>query len=146
MINMIRRYIYPIYLLPASSCIPEQNTKSCVNVISEGSPILIRSVRRISFGITMRPRSSMRLTIPPVLFLVRLADFNSIITQEVDFFSIAKAFLNPRLSRGFSLPTKPRLYQQTGLFVSFILHPILSYARGPAYPLPPPPHRAEDHV
>ena len=61
---------YPMYPLPAISCIPEQNTISRVNVISEGSPILIRSVRRISFGITMRPRSSIRLTIPVAFILL----------------------------------------------------------------------------
>ena len=63
---------YPMYLLPASSCIPEQNAKSCVNVISEGSPILIRSVRRISFGMTIRPRSSILLTIPVAFILCLL--------------------------------------------------------------------------
>lgn len=36
----------------------------CVNVISNGSPSRIRIVRRISLGITTRPRSSMRRTIP----------------------------------------------------------------------------------
>ena len=56
MINMIRRYIYPIYLLPASSCIPEQNIISRVNVISEGAPTRIRIVRLISFGMTALPR------------------------------------------------------------------------------------------
>ena len=59
------RYIlYPMYPLPASSCIPEQNAISCVNVFSEGSPSRILIVRLISFGITTRPRSSIRLTIP----------------------------------------------------------------------------------
>ena len=40
-----------------------------VNIISNGSPSRIRMVRRISFGITTRPRSSMRRTIP-VAFIV----------------------------------------------------------------------------
>jgi len=35
-----------------------------VSVISNGSPSRIRMVRRISFGITTRPRSSILLTIP----------------------------------------------------------------------------------
>ncbi|MEE3405454.1 MAG: hypothetical protein VZR73_15365, partial [Acutalibacteraceae bacterium] len=38
----------PMYLSAADSILM-QNTTSCVNVSSEGSPILIRSVRRISF-------------------------------------------------------------------------------------------------
>ena len=36
----------------------------CVHVICGGSPSRIRMVRRISFGITTRPRSSIRRTIP----------------------------------------------------------------------------------
>ena len=35
-----------------------------VNVVSDGSPSLIRRVRLISLGMTMRPRSSTRLTMP----------------------------------------------------------------------------------
>ena len=52
-----------------------QNTISCVNVISEGSPILIRSVRRISFGMTTRPRSSILLTMPVAFILCLLLCF-----------------------------------------------------------------------
>ena len=36
----------------------------CVNVVSKGSPSLILMVLLISLGITTRPRSSMRRTIP----------------------------------------------------------------------------------
>ena len=43
---------------------PSIKISSFVNVISSGSPSRMRMVRRISFGITTRPRSSMRLTIP----------------------------------------------------------------------------------
>jgi len=41
-----------------------KNLAMGVNVICAGSPSRIRIVRRISFGITTRPRSSIRLTIP----------------------------------------------------------------------------------
>ena len=41
-----------------------QNLPIGVNVVSEGSPSLILRVLLISFGITIRPRSSTRLTIP----------------------------------------------------------------------------------
>ena len=34
------------------------------NIVNNGSPSRIRSVRRISLGITTRPKSSIRLTIP----------------------------------------------------------------------------------
>ena len=36
----------------------------CANIICNGSPSLILKVRLISFGITIRPRSSILLTIP----------------------------------------------------------------------------------
>ena len=64
-----------MYLLPASSCIPEQNTISRVNVISEGSPSRSRMVLRISFGITTLPRSSILLTIPVAFILCLLLCF-----------------------------------------------------------------------
>ena len=41
----------------------------CVNDVNSGSPSRIRIVLRISFGITTRPKSSMRRTIP-VAFIV----------------------------------------------------------------------------
>ena len=41
-----------------------QNFSHCVHVINDGSPSRIRSVRRISLGMTTRPRSSMRRTMP----------------------------------------------------------------------------------
>lgn len=40
------------------------STSDCINVFREGSPSRIRMVRRISLGITIRPRSSIRRTIP----------------------------------------------------------------------------------
>ena len=45
-------------------CIAQQKRSIGVNVVSEGSPSLILRVLLISFGITIRPRSSTRLTIP----------------------------------------------------------------------------------
>lgn len=55
-------YFKPIRL--SKSNIPKQYRSHHVNDISDGSPSRIRIVRRISFGITTRPRSSIRLTIP----------------------------------------------------------------------------------
>ena len=43
-----------------------------VNVICNGSPSRIRIVRRISFGITIRPRSSILLTIPVAFIYIKL--------------------------------------------------------------------------
>lgn len=45
-----------------------------VNVISGGSPSWIRIVRRISFGITIRPRSSILLTIPVAFIFIFLSE------------------------------------------------------------------------
>ena len=47
-----------------TECIAKQNRSIGVNELSGGSPSRIRIVRRISFGITTRPRSSILLTIP----------------------------------------------------------------------------------
>ncbi len=57
------------------SIIPTQNLFHHSNVIRDGSPSRIRIVRRISLGITTRPRSSMRRTIPVafMVFLLRSA-------------------------------------------------------------------------
>ena len=43
-----------------------------VNDVSVGSPSLIRIVRRISFGITTRPRSSILLTLPVAFIYLHL--------------------------------------------------------------------------
>ena len=45
-------------------CIAQQNLSIGVNVVYEGSPSRILRVLRISLGITIRPRSSTRRTIP----------------------------------------------------------------------------------
>ena len=60
---------YPHPCLLAKSPIAKQNLSHRANVICDGSPSRIRSVRRISLGMTTRPRSSMRRTIP-VAFIV----------------------------------------------------------------------------
>ena len=46
------------------SIIAKQNLSSGVNIVSVGSPSRILMVRRISLGMTTRPRSSILLTIP----------------------------------------------------------------------------------
>ena len=67
------RYLYihfPMYRSFADST-PKQNTKSCVNVFSEGSPSRSRIVLRISFGMTALPKSSILRT-KPVAFILCL--------------------------------------------------------------------------
>ena len=53
-----------------------------VNVISSGSPSRIRMVRRISLGITTRPRSSIRRTIP-VAFILKIPPVKAKFTRVV---------------------------------------------------------------
>ena len=57
------------------SIIAKQNLSSGVNIVSVGSPSRIRIVRLISFGITTRPRSSMRLTIPVAFIYIKISLF-----------------------------------------------------------------------
>lgn len=59
----VTMYNYQPFLL-AKSSIPKQNCSHRFHVICDGSPSRIRSTRRISLGITIRPRSSIRRTIP----------------------------------------------------------------------------------
>lgn len=60
-------YFHPFRL--AKSSIAAQNLSHGANVICDGSPSLILSVRLISLGMTTLPSSSIRLTIP-VAFMV----------------------------------------------------------------------------
>lgn len=65
--------LHPIRFSSLST--PAQNRSHGSNVICNGSPSRMRMVRRISLGITTRPRSSMRRTIPVafMVFLLRSA-------------------------------------------------------------------------
>ena len=53
-------------------CIAIQNLSNDVNVVSKGSPSRIRRVLLISLGITIRPRSSTRRTIPVAFIYIYL--------------------------------------------------------------------------
>ena len=55
---------YSVVMRCAKSMIPCRNMSNGVNVFSSGSPSRMRRVRRISLGMTIRPRSSTRRTIP----------------------------------------------------------------------------------
>ena len=54
--------------------------------ISSGVPSLIRRVRRISFGMTTRPRSSILLTIPVAFIYLFLLYFMMQLWETIDFF------------------------------------------------------------
>ena len=58
-----------IFTLSSTSTIANPNSSNSDNVISEGSLSRMRSVLLISFGITILPRSSIRLTIPVAFIL-----------------------------------------------------------------------------
>ena len=60
--------------LSDKSNIEKQKICHGLHVINDGSPSRIRMVRRISLGMTTRPRSSMRRTIP-VAFMIELLLF-----------------------------------------------------------------------
>ena len=74
-VSVTMYYFHPFRL--AKSPIAKQNLSHRANVICDGSPSRIRSVRRISLGITTRPRSSILLTIP-VAFMVASSNTVSI--------------------------------------------------------------------
>ena len=61
---VLRHYVQSSPHLFDRSSMAKQNLSHRANVICDGSPSRIRMVRRISLGITTRPRSSMRRTIP----------------------------------------------------------------------------------
>lgn len=67
-LTSVTMYNYHPRLL-AKSNIEKQYFSHCVNDVSNGSPSRIRRVLRISFGMTILPRSSTRLTMP-VAFIV----------------------------------------------------------------------------
>ena len=61
---------------------PKRGRKLDVNIINDGSPSLIRIVRRISLGITILPKSSILRTIP-VAFIYQF--LQNIINQDSNF-------------------------------------------------------------
>ena len=83
---ILRHYVQSSPHLFDRSSMAKQNLSHRANVICNGSPSRIRMVRRISLGMTTRPRSSIRRTIPVAFMLylpflcvfVMLADSTSL--------------------------------------------------------------------
>ena len=83
---VLRHYVQSSLHLFDRSSMAKQNLSHRANVICDGSPSRIRMVRRISLGMTTRPRSSIRRTIPVAFMLylpflcvfVMLADSTSL--------------------------------------------------------------------
>lgn len=80
---VLRHYVQSSPHLFDRSSIAKQNLSHRANVICDGSPSRIRMVRRISLGMTTRPRSSIRRTIP-VAFIYEIppvkANFTSVVS------------------------------------------------------------------
>ena len=65
---VLRHYVQSSPHLFDRSSIAKQNLSHRANVICDGSPSRIRRVRRISFGMTIRPRSSACVKWNPKIF------------------------------------------------------------------------------
>ena len=97
-------YFHPFRL--AKSSIAKQNVSHRVNAVCNGSPSRIRSVRRISLGITTRPRSSILLTIP-VAFMVASSNTVSICSVWLQSYCLQR-------KEKYSVPGKDTLCVASG--------------------------------
>ena len=92
---------YPHPSRLARSSMPKQNCSHGVNVVCNGSPSRIRIVRRISFGITTRPKSSILRTIPVAfIYISPLAQivFRDIVCSFWEFIQWRDECRNRRIS------------------------------------------------
>lgn len=94
---ILRHYVQSSPHLFDRSSMAKQNLSHRANVICDGSPSRIRMVRRISLGITTRPRSSMRRTIP-VAFIYKFppvkADFSLVVSAAAGVLCTGSFFHN----------------------------------------------------
>ena len=79
---ILRHYVQSSPHLFDRSSMAKQNFSHGDNVICNGSPSRIRMVRRISLGMTTRPRSSIRLTMP-VAFIYQIPPVDANVAQIV---------------------------------------------------------------
>ena len=81
---ILRHYVQSSPHLFDRSSMAKQNLSHRANVICDGSPSRIRMVRRISFGMTTRPRSSIRRTIPVAfIYISPLALFSFLLSAKM---------------------------------------------------------------
>ena len=87
---VVTMYNYHPRLL-AKSNIEKQYFSHRVNDVCNGSPSRIRKVRRISFGMTIRPRSSTRRTIPVafISFPLLVPSFQWYCLQEKNVYAVS---------------------------------------------------------
>ena len=79
-----RGEIHLAFALFTTLCIAQQNLSEGVNVVCDGSPSRMRMVRRISLGITTRPKSSIRRTIPVAFIYTFLLFISKSLPLEAD--------------------------------------------------------------
>ena len=98
------------------------NCSSDVNVVHEGSPSRMRRVRLISFGITIRPRSSTLLTMPVafIYFTPFLYSKNVPKTQYLCGFSGCFVLLKSSLVPSKKYDTTKVLIRDELLFLFFV--------------------------
>ena len=120
---VVMYYFHPRRL--AKSSIAKQNTSHRANVICDGSPSRIRRVRRISFGMTILPRSSIRRTIPVAfiyffLHSVRSQYHIAIVCKQWGFMRILQVEENCRAAKKAhrSLLIHDKKYQRYSLGLS----------------------------
>ena len=109
------------------------------NVINNGSPSRIRMVRRISLGMTTRPRSSIRRTIP-VAFIYEIppvkANFTSVVSapREMNMHEVPLTiFCRQSTARGIAAIKRPPVGRPEVLHIFAFLQSAYFTAR-PAYP------------
>ena len=109
------------------------------NVICNGSPSRIRMVRRISLGMTTRPRSSIRRTIP-VAFIYEIppvkANFTSVVSapREMNMHEVPLTiFCRQSTARGIAAIKRPPVVRPEVLHFFAFLQSAYFTAR-PAYP------------
>ena len=97
---VLRHYVQSGLHLFDRSSMAKQNLSHRVNDVCNGSPSRIRMVRRISLGITTRPKSSMRRTIP-VAFIYKFppvkADFSLVVSAVAGVLCTGSFFHNTAL-------------------------------------------------
>ena len=103
---VLRHYVQSIPHLFDRSSMAKLNLSHRANVICDGSPSRIRSVRRISLGITTRPRSSILLTIP-VAFMVASSNTVSICSVWLQSYCLQR-------KEKYSVPGKDTLCVASG--------------------------------
>ena len=136
---VLRHYVQSSPHLFDRSSIAKQNLSHRANVICDGSPSRIRMVRRISLGMTTRPRSSIRRTIP-VAFIYEIppvkANFTSVVSapREMNMHEVPLTiFCRQSTAHRIAAIKRPPVVRPEVLHIFAFLQSAYFTAR-PAYP------------